>query len=260
VGKLLGATMAGYYNRALLLATLPVQQPTKVLTQVLFPILSSMSDQHEKQSISVQLSSLAVGTYAFAAGFGILVAADDIVQVLLGKKWLESIPVLQVLACSVGPIYLSNVMGITLDSMAKLTSKLRVQFTVLVLLVVLLALVAPAGEVLNIAMVVVVAFWFRLILMGTVVIRLLDIPLSHVFRVLLGITIVTMTTVVCIYVASDILFIGYPSTVRLFFEMLFGLFGMMLGVYAARSIVSKLPAVEYLTDRVPVTAKFLRIS
>ena len=259
IGKFMGATSAGYYSRALLLANLPVQQPTSILTKVLFPIMSSMSNQHDKQSISVQLSMLIIGCYAFSVGFGVSVAAPDIVLVLLGDKWLESIPVLQVLAYSVGPIYMSNVIGVTLDSMGKLSTKLRIQFTVFTLLAVLLFFAASTGDVVSIAMAVVAAFCVRLSLMVWVVVRLLKIPIADIFKIILCIVVVTATASFMILFASQIVMDEAHRVVRLFAEILFGAIGFGFGMFISRFIVLKHPAVLYLVDRMPRLAKIFRI-
>lgn len=257
VGKLMGATTAGYYNRSLLLANLPVQNPTKVLTQVLFPVMSSMSGDHDKQSISLQLSALLVGIYAFAVGLGLSVAAPDIVLVLLGKKWIDSIPVLTILAFSVGPIYLANVMGVTLDSMAKLSIKLRVQLAGLVVLAVLLLLVVPSGEVSGVAIAVVVAYWVRLCIMSAVVIRILKIPATSVFKIAACITVATAATGGFIFIASHVVFANFPVIIRLLGEMLFGAIGLGMGMFLSRYIVSQLPPVIMLANQMPALARFL---
>lgn len=273
VGKLFGAIPAGYYSRSLLLANLPVQQPTKVLTQVLFPIMSSMSDQHDKQSISVQLSALFVGSYAFAVGIGISVAAPDIVLVLLGNKWLDSIPVLQILAYSVGPIYMSNVMGVTLDSMGKLSAKLRVQLCVFIFLAVILFYAAPTGDIANVAMAVVAAFWVRLLIMGWVLAYILKISFLNILKTVLTVTTITIFTGYMIFMVSHLapeeyfkaipaeyafdLPVGYAAIIRLFFEIIFGLYGLFVGSWFSLFFISKHPAVLYLADRMPRVKKMI---
>ena len=260
VGKLMGASAAGFYNRSLLLANLPVQQPTKVLTQVLFPIMSSMSDQYEKQSISVQLSALLVGSYAFAVGLGISVAAPDIVLVLLGDKWLESIPVLQILAYSLGPIYMSNVIGVTLDSMGELSFKLRIQFTVFVLLAVLMFYVAPTGDVTSVAMVVVSVFWVRLCIMGIVVVRLLKIPIADALKIIFSVMTVAIVTGSIIFMVVYIVPEKYPIFIRLFLEVVFGAIGLAIGLWLSLFIISKHSAVLYLSNRMPLVNRLIRLN
>ena len=259
VGKLMGPVTAGLYNRALLLANLPVQNPTRVLTQALFPIMSSLGDQHGKQSIGAQLGALLVGSYAFAVGAGISIAAPEIVRVLLGDKWLATIPVLQVLACAVGPIYMSNVMGVILDSMAQLATKLRIQTTVFVVLVVLMFYAARSGSATNVALAVVVAGWARLCFMTWVVTRLLRISKDNSLRVAGCVGIVAVASGIMVYAASHLLFDGFSTISRLIAEMLFGAIGLWLGLLLSRSVVSTHPAVSYLAGRMPSVARIMRL-
>lgn len=257
IGKLMGAAPAGYYNRALLLANLPVQQPANVLTKVLFPIMSSMGNQHEKQSISLQLSTLLVGSYAFAAGAGIYIAAPDIVKVLLGNKWLEAIPILQVLAWTVGPLYVSHVAGVTLDSMAQLAIKMRIQLSMLALLVILLMLAAPTGKVTSIAMAVVATEWVRVCIMGWVLVRLLKIPAQDVAKIIICVALMAITTGMMILLATQVIAASVPSIIRLVIDIVAGALGMAIGLLLARLIISRHPAILFLANRAPRFVKLL---
>jgi O-antigen/teichoic acid export membrane protein len=257
IGKLMGATPAGYYNRALLLANLPVQQPANVLTKALFPIMSSMGNQHDKQSTSFQLSTLLIGSYAFAVGIGIYIAAPEIVRVLLGEKWLDAIPILQILAWSVGPLYVSHVAGVTLDSMAMLAIKVRIQFPLLALLMLLLLLSAESGSVANIALAVVATEWVRVVIMSWVLVFLLKIPLTDCFKVALSILLIAFITGFSIWIASQLIVTNMHVFPRLIIAIIAGFIGLVIGFWVIRLIVSKLPAVLFLADRQPRLAKLL---
>jgi len=258
IGKLMGATFAGYYNRATLLANLPVQHPANILTRALFPIMSSMGNQYDKQSINIQLSTLLVGSYAFAVGTGIYVSAPDIVKVLLGDKWLDAIPLLQVLAWSIGPLYISHVAGVTLDSMAKLTIKMRIQFSLFPVLLLLLMLAANTGKVTNIAMAIVVTEWLRVFVMGWVLIHLLKISLRDAATVMFCIVVIATTTALSIFVISIIMDINALSIFRLLAEIVAGIFGVAVGLVLVRLIVARHPAILYLGKRIPRFANLLK--
>ncbi len=257
VGKLLGAAPAGFYNRAVLLANLPVQQPTNVLTGVLFPIMSSVGNQHDKQSVSLQLSALLVGSYAFAVGAGICAAAPDIVKVLLGNKWLDTIPVLQVLAWSVGPLYVSHVAGVTLDSMNELSLKFKIQFSLLMFLVVLFALFAPSGSVITIARVVVVTEWVRVFVMSLVLVRLLKVQVREAGIIVACVAIVALSSGISILLVFQTMDAATSSVIRLGGEILVGAIGFVMGLMAVRTLAVRLPSVRYLALQVPLFAKLL---
>jgi len=255
VGKLLGAAPAGFYSRAMLLANLPVQQPANILTKALFPIMSSIGNQHDKQIISLQLSTLLVGSYAFAAGAGIFVAAPDIVKVLLGNKWLDAIPILEMLSWSVGPIYISHVAGVTMDSMNKLNIKLRIQLTMLILLVGLMLLLAPTGRALDIAVAVVVTEWVRVGILAIKLTRILRISFKEVLLISLCIAIISISSGSMIWITVELLSPAFTNTIRLCAEILAGAIGLLMGGVITRYIAIKLSAIRYLALRSPLFAK-----
>ncbi|WP_081733808.1 lipopolysaccharide biosynthesis protein [Methylomonas sp. 11b] len=257
IGKLLGAAPAGYYNRALLLANLPVQQPANILTKVLFPIMSSVSDQHDKQIISLQLSTLLVGSYAFAVGSGIFVSAPDIVKVLLGSKWLDSIPILEMLSWSVGPLYISHVAGVTLDSMNKLRIKLRIQVTMLVFLVALMLWLAPTGRALDIATAVVVTEWVRVGVMAIKLTRVLRIPVRDVALISVCIVIIALASGAMIQLIIHLIGSSFNIQIRLVAEIFAGGAGLLFGAFIVRYIAVHLSAIRFLAGRSGVFSKFL---
>jgi len=257
IGKLLGVNTAGYYNRAMLLANLPVQHPVNILTKALFPVLSTVSNDHDKQSVSIQLSVLVVACYAFPVSIGVWLSSDEIIRVLLGDKWVESIRILQVLILSVGPLYLSHVIGVTLDSMGELGTKLYIQITMLCLLVFLLVIAAPTGEVINIALAVVVTEWVRVFVFGYVVSNKLSISALNILKILLSVILVTFTTAVFIWFSSYWFTSLSTPIFVLLVKFMFAVMGLVAGLWLARHILSKHPAIVYLTCKVPLVSKYL---
>lgn len=257
VGKTLGAAPAGFYNRAFLLVNLPVQQPANILTKALFPIMSSVGSQHDKQSISLQLSTLLVGSYAFAAGAGIFVAAPDIVKVLLGNQWLDAIPIVEMLSWSVGPLYISHVAGVTLDSMNKLRLKLQIQLISLILLIALLLWVVPGGRALDIAAAVVAMEWVRLGTMTIKLARLLRMPSREVMLIALCMIIVAISSSLTILLISELIGSHFNNVIRLSAEVLAGAVGLLLGFLITRYIAIRLPAIRFLAVQAPIFAKIL---
>lgn len=256
IGKLLGNTMAGFYSRASLLANLPVQQPANILTKALFPIMSSIGNQIEKQKMGLQLSALLVGSYAFAVSVGIYIAAPDVVKVLLGDKWVSAIPILQVLSCAVGPNYLSHVAGVPLDSLNQLSTKLQIQLGMLILIMILLVVVIPTGNILDIAAAMVIMEWFRLACMTIKLSRLLRMPIWETLMIIMCIAIVTLSTGLMIYATSTLLGDQVIAVYRLFAEILAGAVGLVLGFVLAKFIAIRLPAIRYLINQSNLFAKF----
>lgn len=257
VGKLFGASQAGLYNRSVLIANLPVQHPANILTKVLFPIMSSVASQHDKQSISLQLSVLLVGSYAFAVGAGIHIAAPDIVMVLLGVKWTDAIPILEILALSIGPLYISHVAGVSLSSMNALKVKLKIQLSLFIVFVALLIIFALNANTITVAKLIVIVEWLRMLVMGIVLVRLLNISNKEVGLIVSCILIISILTGLCIFLVVNLISKDYTSFIRLFLEILAGVIGLFLGLICARNVIGKLTAIRFLAERVTLLSRLL---
>lgn len=98
VGKLLGSGPLGYYNEAYKLMRLPVSQVMGSLSGVMFPALSSIQDDHErcKRVYLKTMSTLSMATFPIA--IGVLVLGEPLILTFLGDQWVQSIPILQILA------------------------------------------------------------------------------------------------------------------------------------------------------------------
>ena len=98
VGKLLGVYPLGIYQQAYKISTLPITEISETFQKVTFPLYSKMVTQN----ISVKriYFKTIITTSLIVIPFGIILYLfpKEIVILLLGKNWLEVIPVLQVLA------------------------------------------------------------------------------------------------------------------------------------------------------------------
>lgn len=259
IGKFLGAIPAGFYSRASLIAHLPVQQPTNVFTKTLFPIISKVSGQKKKQLISIQLSTLIVGSYAFAVAAGLHFAADDIVMVLLGPKWAASIPILKILSLSLGPLYVSHTIGITLDAMAELGLKLRIQLIVFLSIVVQLIWLLPSLDMEKIAIVVVISAFVRLFLMGAAIINLLKIPKKEVTLIIMVLFSVTIITALFTYTVPSLVLHTDIVAINLMFDILAGAIGLTVGLLFSRHFIRKLDSIYYLKKQIPFFKKLMEL-
>jgi O-antigen/teichoic acid export membrane protein len=107
IAKFLGSTELGLYSRAYTIMLLPLSQITSVLTRVMFPALASIQrDKARCRKIFLKVIA-AISLFTFPAMLGLLVVAEDFVQVVFGSKWTGMIPVLRVL-CIVGMLQSVN--------------------------------------------------------------------------------------------------------------------------------------------------------
>jgi len=257
IGKFLGAAPAGYFNRALLLADLPVQQPANILTKTLFPVMSRVSDQHDKQLISFQLSALIVGCYACAVSIGVHNAAYDLITVMLGNKWLESIPILEVLALSVAPNFIAHVAGVTLDTMAELRLKLRIQLAVFLLMVMQLLWLREDLTIEVITYVILSTSFIRLFLMCGSVIHLLKMPLKEVFLMMTSFISITLITYAYTLQIPILLEMIENPVMRLLIDIVAGGLGLIISFLFVRYFLRGLHSIEYLQQQLPIFRKIM---
>ncbi len=147
IGRLLGASLLGIYNRAFTIVNLPLYNLYTSITKVLFPSFSKIQSDRAKLKEAF-LSSFTVSSFfliPLCVWFS--VSAKEIVLVILGDKWKEAIDVLRILALVV-PFYLMNsFMGTLFEAVAYLKVKLIFQISFVILLSIVLIIAVPHGLV-----------------------------------------------------------------------------------------------------------------
>ena len=156
IGRMFGKADLGLFNRAITVSNMPVEQSLNAVNKVMFPALSSWSGDPNRHGDGFLLLLLGAATVSAALSFGLAAAASDVVALLLGSRWAAAAPVVAVVAFAVPPMYMYSVCGMTLDSVAALGPKLRLQMAALVVKLALV-LAAAAHGLIAIAAAVVVA-------------------------------------------------------------------------------------------------------
>ncbi|AZN36853.1 lipopolysaccharide biosynthesis protein [Iodobacter ciconiae] len=143
VGKLLGDSIAGQYNRGQLIAHLPVQNVVNIYSKIMFPIMSRAKNSGVDIVHYFLLSILAVGIYAFPVGLFISIYSSDIVYILLGQNWQYAGMVTTWFSCMVGFIYLNQICGMTMDSLNEINIKMKIQISMFIFLLLSFSILYP---------------------------------------------------------------------------------------------------------------------
>lgn len=98
VGKMFTPSTLGIYSVALDLGQMVTNELARPINRVLFPVLSHMQDDLGRMRLSYLKAVGGVNTVTLPAGVGLALIANDAVMVLLGDKWIEAIPYLQIFA------------------------------------------------------------------------------------------------------------------------------------------------------------------
>jgi len=91
VGKFLGEKLLGYYYMAFHLATMPIDKLSRIINEVNFPVLSKLQNNDDKARNHFLQTSKYVSIIIFPSLTGLLIVADDFVNVILGQKWTPMI-------------------------------------------------------------------------------------------------------------------------------------------------------------------------
>ena len=98
VGRRTDAGTMGSYALADEIASLPTTELLSPLSRVLFPVFVDAANDSTKLRVAF-CKAIGVQTLvALPAGVGLCMVAGDLVQLLLGARWLQTIPLIQTLA------------------------------------------------------------------------------------------------------------------------------------------------------------------
>ena len=98
VGKFLGGSPLGLYNRAFTLMRGPVMNVSRAIARATFPSLSLIQDDRERVRSVYLRTSGAVALATVPMCLGLLACAEPLVVGLLGPQWRQAVPLLRILS------------------------------------------------------------------------------------------------------------------------------------------------------------------
>ena len=100
IGKMHSTTMLGYYSQAQKLKDLPVTSTVQAVQGVTYPALSELNDDEQKFGDGFERIVRMLGFVVFPVMLGFVAIADDMFMLLLGEKWMPTVPYFEILALS----------------------------------------------------------------------------------------------------------------------------------------------------------------
>jgi len=98
IGKLLGATLLGYYTLAIRVMYLPIRQISYIFTDVLFPVFSKVNADLDTVRKGYLKAIRFTSMITFPLMTLIYLFSDTLVASLVGPKWLPSAEIIRILA------------------------------------------------------------------------------------------------------------------------------------------------------------------
>ncbi|MEW6581828.1 MAG: oligosaccharide flippase family protein, partial [Actinomycetota bacterium] len=123
IGRFLGAAPLGVYSLSYNLMLYPVTRVAEPIYQALFPVLSRIQDDDERVGrIWLRVVRMAAAV-VIPAMVGLVIFAPQFVRVVLGAKWDDAVPVIQLLAWS-GIVYALNTVTLSVVLSRGLTGQI----------------------------------------------------------------------------------------------------------------------------------------
>jgi polysaccharide transporter, PST family len=98
IGRFLGSAALGVYAVAYNIMLMPLSRIAQPVVEVLFPAFSRLQDERRRMAAAWLRGNRLIGAITIPAMLGLIVVAPEFVRVVLGARWEEAIPVIQLLA------------------------------------------------------------------------------------------------------------------------------------------------------------------
>lgn len=102
IGKVLGPSILGYYDKAYRLMSLPLQNITQVVTPVLHPLLSGHSDDVSYLKRINESMAKILALLGFPMSVWLYFSAHELIVLFFGAQWYVAVPAFQFLSLTVG--------------------------------------------------------------------------------------------------------------------------------------------------------------
>ena len=102
IGKYMGMSPLGYYEKSYRLMMLPLQNITFVITPVMHPVLSDYQNDMGKLGNAHERIVRLLAFIGFPLSILLYFCSDELILLFFGNQWLPSIPVFRILSLTVG--------------------------------------------------------------------------------------------------------------------------------------------------------------
>ena len=102
IGKYMGMSPLGYYEKSYRLMMLPLQNITQVITPVMHPIFSDYQNDLERLASGYERIVRFLAFIGLPLSVLLYFTASEVTLIIFGDQWIPSIPIFQILTLSVG--------------------------------------------------------------------------------------------------------------------------------------------------------------
>lgn len=248
IGRMFSMTQVGLYSTAYNVITMPAMQAQALLQSVLYSASSQVQDDKARLRTGFRTMFGMVALFFLPMFTGVSAVSHTVIAVLYGHKWVESAPLLGVLALAM-PFYLMMGMAIPcLWAGGKTTLEFKLQIPVAILWVVTLIFVASTGSLVALAWAVCGLFVLRAAVLIGAALHVVDVSVGACFRQLaVGVAASAVVVPVIWFVDQEAHRITGIPVLCLFADITAGAAALLLAVRLLRTHID--PAVGDLVFR-----------
>jgi len=179
VGKFFSAAEVGLWNRSRNAILMPMYSLHISISRVLFPAYSKYQDNREK-FVELYLQSLLVsGFVLIAIASGMYAAAPQIVAVLLGQKWEQAIPFVELSAVFVPAELLASFVATACTALGLLSTQIRLQLYLSLFAIPIMLMYSFKNDLWGVLETLAVYYWVRFLIYMLVIGKYLKIRIRQ---------------------------------------------------------------------------------
>lgn len=181
IARLLGPVPLSFYDRSYQLMRFPAFLLATIVDDALFPIFSKMQkdDGLIRKTFSKGLGLLAL--VLFPLSMVVAISSESIINVLLGSKWVEAIPILQVLSLAMFFRSAQRVSTATLRAKGLVYRSALIQF-VYFLMILAAVFLGEGWGIFGVSCFVSLAIFFNFLLVTYYAAKVIELPLSGILK------------------------------------------------------------------------------
>jgi O-antigen/teichoic acid export membrane protein len=203
VGKWLGASALGLFNRSFYLMHLPVVQFSFALWSVMFPLYSKIQDDIPRLGRAFRLTVSLTAVATIPVFFAMAVAPEIVISGLFGQQWRPAASTFQIL-CLSGPfIAMMRVFGSVTNARGYLFSECRRQVIYLIFAATALWFFFPFGLE-GLALAVALAAVARYFLLAQLALELAGVQWRQFFLAQVPGFALSITVAISVYIATTV--------------------------------------------------------
>jgi PST family polysaccharide transporter len=119
VGKSIGATALGYYEKSYRLVFMPIQNITFVITPVLHPLFSEFQNDYEELGRKFMKIVSVVAYISFPLSVYCFFISKELILVFFGDQWYDAIPPFRIMSLAISWLMIDTMVGSIMNAANK---------------------------------------------------------------------------------------------------------------------------------------------